>query len=475
MEKDIPPASHRRPALTFWGAAQMVTGSMHLLEAGSTRILLDCGLYQGKRDEARQRNAQFPFHPKQISAVLISHAHIDHCGNLPTLIRQGYNGPIFCTPATRDLLEVMLVDSAKIQEEDAAQLNIQRNYATPWVEPLYTRRDVDQVLNQCETVGYNQFHAISSHAKFRFVEAGHVLGSAMVNAVLTGPQGERSITFTGDLGRRHLPLLRPSAPIPQADLLICESTYGNRVHEAIGTTSAKLYETINRTIQREGKVLIPAFSLGRTQLIIHFLHQGILEGKIPRIPVYIDSPLAADITGVYEAHPECLSDSGKKLLNDGVGVLGGDVVTYIRDFDDSLRISHRPEPAIIVASSGMCDAGRILHHLKQHVDDPRCTVILVSYQAYGTTGRRLLENSPTVKFLGREWNKWIEVVHLDGFSGHADREDFLAYLKPLAGKIGKVRLIHGEREQAEALRNTLLELGYEDVQVPVPGDIVELG
>jgi metallo-beta-lactamase family protein len=210
-------------------------------------------------------------------------------------------------------------------------------------------------------------------------------------------------------------------------------------------------------------------------LIIHFIHQGILEGKIPRIPVYVDSPLAADITGVYEDHPECLSASGQKLLEDGIGILGGDVVTYIREFDDSIRISARPDPAIIIASSGMCDAGRILHHLKQHIDDPRCTVILVSYQAQGTTGRRLLEKSPTVKFAGREWNKWLEVVHLDGFSGHADRDDFLAYLTPLAGKIGKVRLIHGERDQAEALATTLRNLGFADVQVPVPGDIVELG
>lgn len=453
----------------------MVTGSMHLLESGSTKVLLDCGLYQGRREESRQRNAHFPFHPKQIAAVVVSHAHIDHCGNLPSLIRQGFAGPIYSTPATRDLLAVMLVDSAKIQEEDAAHLNIQRQYAEPWVEPLYTRTDVDRVLNQVVAVDYETPREVRRGVRFKFVEAGHVLGSAMVHVeVEAGDDPPHTLTFTGDLGRRSLPLLRHTAPIPSADVLVCESTYGNRTHEPITVTAQKLYDAINRTIDRGGKVLIPAFSLGRTQLVIHFIHKGILENRIPRIPVYVDSPLAADITGVYESHPECLDDEGRQMLQDGVGILGGDVVTYIREFEDSIRVSRRPDPCVVIASSGMCDAGRILHHLKEHVDDPRCTIILVSYQAYGTTGRRLIEKSPTVKFLGREWNKWIEVVHLDGFSGHADRADFLAYLSPLAGKVGKVRLIHGERDQAESLADALRDIGFGDVGVPSPGDVVEL-
>ncbi len=453
----------------------MVTGSMHVLEVGSTKVLLECGLRQGRREEARQRNARFPFQPKKIAAVVISHAHIDHCGNLPSLIRQGFNGPVYCTEATRDLLKIMLVDSAKIQEEDAAHLNIQRHYAEPFVEPLYTRPDVEHVLRQIVPVDYDVPREIRPGIRFKFLEAGHVLGSAMVRVSVDGEFGEQTLMFTGDLGRRNLPLLRHTAAIPPADVLVCESTYGDRIHEPIEVTAEKLFDAINRTIRRDGKVLIPAFSLGRTQLIIHYIHKGILEGHIPRIPVYVDSPLAADITGVYESHPECLDEEGRKMLADGVGILGGDVVTYIREFEDSLRISRRPDPYIVIASSGMCDAGRILHHLQEHVDDPRCTVILVSYQAHGTTGRRLLEMSPTVRFLGKDWNKWLEVVHLDGFSGHADRSDFLAYLTPLAGKVGKVRLIHGEREQAEALAEALRHSGYADVDVPGPGDMVELG
>jgi len=474
MSSSLPSAGSAGVTLTFWGAAQVVTGSMHLLEAGKQKVLLDCGLYQGKRDEARQRNAKFPFTPSRIDAVLLSHAHIDHCGNLPTLIRQGFDGPIYCTPATRDLLAVMLVDSAKIQEEDATHLNILRNFAEPLVEPLYSRAEVDQVLTQCVGIEYGKPRAISGNLRFTFIEAGHVLGSAMVHIEADTPAGPRSLTFTGDLGRRHLPLLRPSAPIPAADVLVCESTYGNRLHEDPEHTRTKLYAAINRTIEREGKVLIPAFSLGRTQLVIHYLQEGIRTGKIPRVPVYVDSPLAANITEVYTMHPECLSDESQEQMKVD-GILGGNLVEYIRDFEDSLRTSQRNSPMIVVASSGMCDAGRIMHHLKQHVDDPRCTVILVSFQAPGTTGRRLLEKSPKVKFMGKEWNKWIEVVHLDGFSAHADRDDFLEYLQPIAGKVGATRLIHGERDQADALAQTMRDMGFSDVSVPVAGDVVKLG
>jgi len=461
-------------SITFWGAAQMVTGSMHVLESGGRTILLDCGLYQGKREDARSRNSKFPFIPRKIDAVLISHAHIDHCGNLPTLIRQGFDGPIYCTPATRDLLAVMLVDSAKIQEEDAARLNIQRQYREPWVQPLYTREDVDQVLAQCVGIDYGMPRVLNDGAQFRFIEAGHVLGSSMIHLLVDTPSGERSLTFTGDLGRRNMPLLRPTAPIPASDVLVCESTYGNRVHEDIEHTLVKLYATINRTIDRGGKVMIPAFSLGRTQLVVHLLQDAVINGKIPRVPIYVDSPLAADITDVYFMHPECLTDASRKRIKDD-GVLGGDFVEYIRDFDDSLRMSARPDPCIVIASSGMCDAGRILHHLKAHVDDPRCTIVLVSFQAPGTTGRKLVDKSPTVRILGRDYNKWLEVVHLDGFSAHADRDDFLEYLKPIAGKVGKTRLIHGEREQAEALAEIMRGMGYGDVEVPQPGDRVILG
>jgi metallo-beta-lactamase family protein len=463
------------PTLTFWGAASSVSGSMHLLEAGNQQILLDCGLHQGRREEARHRNSRFPFHPDQLDACVISHAHIDHCGNLPTLVRQGYSGPVYVTPPTHDLLRVMLRDSAKIQEEEAAHINISRNYAEPWVQPLYTYADVDRAFEQLVSVPFGKEVDVGRGVRFRFHEAGHILGSAIVHAAIDGPGRPRTLTFSGDLGRRGIPLLKPTAAIPPADLLVCESTYGNRLHVPLAETVEKLYQTVRETVARGGKALIPAFSLGRTQLIIHFLQLGLRAGKIPQVPIYVDSPLAAEIAEVYRAHPNGLDPAVAAAVREGHGLLGGDGVTYVRSFEASTELTTKPGRHIVVASSGMCDAGRIVSHLKQVVDDPRCTVILVSYQAHGTTGRRLTEPKPTVYFQGKEWNKWINVVHLEGFSGHADKDDFLAYLAPLAGRIGKVRLIHGERDQAEALAETLRGVGFADVAVPQPGDRETVG
>lgn len=452
----------------------MVTGSMHLIEHNGRKVLLDCGMYQGRREEARLRNAEFPFPPSSLSGVFISHAHIDHCGNVPTLVRLGYDGPIFVTAATYDLMKVMLADSARIQEEDAAYLNIRREYAEPLIEPLYSHRDVDAALHQCEIVGYGEERELGSDFRFRFDEAGHVIGSGMIHLKLQSEHKTHRISFTGDLGRRNIPLLRPSAPVPEADLLVCESTYGNRIHKNIDETVEQLYAIINRTFERGGKVLIPAFSLGRCQLILHYVDQGIREGKIPARTLYVDSPLAGRVMNVYRKHPEALTDEARDAVTDRTSFLHSEHIHFVEDFDESLAISGRSDPCVIIAASGMCDAGRIQHHLKNHIDDPRSTVVLVSYQAPGTVGRRLLDNNPTVRFMGKDWNKWIDVVHLDGFSAHADQDDFRAYLQPLAGKVAKVRLIHGEREQAEALAAMLLEMGFPDVSIPEPGEALRL-
>jgi len=331
------------------------------------------------------------------------------------------------------------------------------------------------VFARLVSVPYGRDADATKTIRFRFIEAGHVLGSAMVHAVVAAPDRDRTLTFSGDMGRRGLPILKPTGTIPPADVLVCESTYGNRTHRSFAETVEKLYAAIRNTVDREGKVLIPAFSLGRTQLIIHVLQQGLRENKIPQIPIYVDSPLASEVAAVYRSHPNSLSAEIAQALREGHGLLGGDGVSYVRDFEESTRLASRPGPSVIIAASGMCDAGRIQQHLKQLVDDPRCSIILVSYQAQGTTGRRLLEPKPTVRFQGRDWNKWLDVIHLDGFSGHADKNDFIAYLKPLVGHVGKVRLIHGEREQAAALADTLRELGFDDVAVPAPGDRALLG
>jgi metallo-beta-lactamase family protein len=369
----------------------------------------------------------------------------------------------------------MLADSAKIQEEDAAHLNIARNYAEPWVQPLYTHPDVDRTFRQVVQVPYGRDVDVTKSVRFRFIEAGHILGSAMIHLTVAGPDRDRTLSFSGDMGRRGLPILKPTGDIPPADLLVCESTYGNRLHPSFRETVEKLYQAIRDTIKKDGKVLIPAFSLGRTQLIIHVLQLGLRERQIPTMPIFVDSPLASEVAEVYRAHPTSLSPEIAQALREGHGLLGGDGVTYVHEFEQSTSLATRPGPAVIIASSGMCDAGRIQQHLKQLVDDPRCTIVLVSFQAPGTVGRKLMEPKPTVRFQGRDWNKWIDVVHLDGFSGHADKDDFLAYLTPLAAKVGKVRLIHGEREQAEALADTLRELGFPDVAVPAPGDRVVIG
>jgi len=462
------------PTVTFWGATGDISGSMHVLRVGRHDYLLDCGLHHGRNLEARHRNSHFPFHPQQIRAVLVSHAHIDHCGNLPTLVRQGFRGPIYCTPATADLLPVMLTDAARIQEEDAAFLNHARHFAEPLVEPLYTQRDVEGALRYVRPVPYGREVELSPQARFRFLEAGHILGAAICHLVLQGPQREHHLVFSGDLGRRGQPLLRPTSPLPPADVLICESVYGDRRHSSFAETVERLYQVIRQTVARGGKVLIPAFSLGRIQMIIYVLQTGLRQQAFPRIPIYVDSPLAHQVAEVYRAHTDCLAPDVAEAIRQGRGLLGGDGIQYVEDFQFSLRLASQPGPAIILTASGMCDAGRIQHHLSQLIDDPRCSLVLVSYQAEGTLGRRLLEPRPTVTFQGRTWNKWIDIIHLDGFSAHADRDDFEAYLRPLVGRIHKIRLIHGERPQAESLARHLRQLGFSDVEVPWPGDSVTL-
>ena len=478
MITQIEPDTHtttREPRVTFWGAVQSVSGSMHLLETGDHKILIDCGLHQGRREEVRARNGRFPFHPRQIDALIVSHAHVDHTGNVPTLVRQGFAGPIYCTPATRDLIAVMLADSARIQEEDAAHINHARGFAEPQVPPLYTQADVDETLARVVAVPYNRPQEVVRNVRFRLINSGHIIGAAMVHVEVEYEGRTRTLTYTGDLGRRDMPMLRPTAAVPPADVVVCESTYGGRTHEPFEKSATKLWDVVRTTLARGGKALIPSFSLGRAQLIVHYLRQGIRSGQLPDFPVYVDSPLAADVADIYRSHTDCLRPELELSLKDDPEFLGSADVHYVRSFEESLRLSTRKGPCVIVASSGMCDAGRIVEHLKHNVDDPRCTVILVSFQAAGTTGRRLLEPKPTVRFLNRDWNKWADVVKLDGFSGHADQEDFRTQLAPLVGKVGKIRLVHGEREQAEALARALREMGFDDVGIPGAGETVVLG
>ena len=458
------------PAVTFWGATRTVTGSMHLLSAAGKTILLDCGLFQGHRAESVRRNRDFPFRAKDIDAVILSHAHIDHCGNLPNLVRRGFAGPIYCTPATRALAAVMLGDAVKIQAEDAAYLNRKRGPGEPKVEPLYDDRDVFRTLHRLQSVRYGARVAIGKGIEVTFADAGHLLGSAMVSVRIDGPAGERRLTFTGDVGRPGLPILRDPEPVAPCDLLITESTYGGHTHEPVSETAEQLGEVVRRTADRGGKVIVPAFAVGRTQTLIYFLHQLIRAGKLPAIPIFVDSPMATRATEVFRAHPECFDEETLALLAAHPELFGGQHVRYVESVHESVELNTRVGPCVIIAASGMCEAGRVLHHLKHHLPDARNTVLIAGYQAEATLGRRLVERQPEVRVLGGVCPVKAEIVVLNGLSSHADHGDLLRMLGPLAGSTARVRLVHGEPDRAMKLAEGLRGLGFADVAIPDRGE-----
>ncbi len=441
---------------------------MHLVESGPYRLLLDCGLHRcASREEAHQRNRHFPFDPESIDAVILSHAHIDHCGNLPNLVRQGFSGPIYCTPSTQDLISVMLADTARIQESDAqvtATVGGRRS-SQPRHRPLYTRRDASETVQRCVPVEYDHPVAVNPDVQLRFTDAGHILGSAIVSLKLLHGGREYRLTFTGDLGRRGLPYLRDPSPVPAGDLVICESTYGGRTHETHEGMAAKMSDVVRRTVARGGKVLIPAFSLGRTQIVVHYLRRWMADGILPQLPIHVDSPLAEEISLIYDEYPHHVPGSSDDDLD----------VEFIQSQDEARHRSTQQDPCVIVASGGMCEGGRIVQHLRHHIDDPRSSIVLVSYQAPQSLGAMMLEHRPTVSFHGRKWNKWAEVAEVNGFSGHADHNDFQALLGSAVGLTGRVRLVHGEPAQSEALAGMLTGMGFADVGAPCREEVVGVG
>jgi metallo-beta-lactamase family protein len=428
---------------------------MHLVEDGTRRFLLDCGKVQGLRDEVREQTSRFPFDPATIDAVILSHAHVDHCGNLPVLVREGFSGPIYCTPATRELLGVVLADSARIHEEDARVAHLLGRTLVP--RPTHiSHRDVAQTLGQCVSIPYDEPRTIASDVQLRLVDAGHVLGSAMVQLSFSHPRRTYRIGFTGDLGRRGLPFLRDAQPVPECDLLLSESTYGGRRHDTCEQMRDRLAAVVQQTAEQGGKVLLPAFSLGRTQLVLYYVQTWMRQGILPRLPIYVDSPMARLIAGVCNRYPE--SFQVRSHPDDPP-------LHYIGSVEESRHVSQERGPALIIASGGMCDGGRISQHLRYHIDDPRACLVLVSYQAPCTLGSRLLERGPTVRFHGQTWNKWLRVEQMNGFSGHADHDDLLHYLTPLAGSVRQLRLVHGEPEAGAALLPDLRRLGFEDADM----------
>lgn len=463
------------PTLRCFGAVRTVTGSMHLVEANGDRILLDCGLFQGRRAESREKNKNFPFDPREITAVVLSHAHIDHAGNLPNLVKQGYQGEIVCTTATRDLAEIMLEDSASIQEKDAEFLNrrrAKRGEKNDVVEPLYTIEDARRSAGHLRGIPYHYQVEVGRGVTVEFFDAGHILGSASVLLTIEAAKSggrTRRLAFTGDVGRANMPIIRDPEPCPRADLAITESTYGDRLHPPIEDQAARLREVIERTAARGGKAIVPAFSVGRTQNLVYCLHQLFLAGELPALPIYVDSPLSSKATMVYRAHPECYdAETQAAFLEYGRDPFGFSRLTYITAVEDSIALNDRKEPCVIIAASGMCEAGRILHHLKNNIEDPRNTILIVGFQAENTLGRRLVDRVEKVKIYGEEYALRAEVATLDGLSAHADREGLLANFRGERRAAQRAVIVHGEVTQSEALRARLAEVGVEGA-IPVVG------
>ena len=451
--------------LTFWGAARTVTGSMHQLEADGKRYLLDCGMYQGRRKEAEQRNRHFPFPPSSIDAVILSHAHIDHSGNLPLLVKNGFSGPIYTTPATADLAHPMLLDTAHIQEKDVEFLNKRRQYrGEDEIDPLYTTADAEQTLPLFQPVPYYTPKPLSVKLAYEAHDAGHILGSSTILLRSTENGREVRLLFSGDLGRPSLPIIRNPDPPPAAEYLIMESTYGGRSHEDEGLVKEKLADVVNRTAAHGGKLIVPAFAVARAQQLALLLHELSDESRIPNIPAFVDSPLAVAVTEVFRRHPECFNDHTRQFLDNGNDPFGFKRLTYIQEASESKKLNDLKGPCVIISASGMCEAGRILHHLRNNLDNPRTTVLITGYQAVDTLGRKLLDGWPEVKVFGEPVRVRASIESLQALSAHADQGELLTWMRPLAGTLKKVFLVHGEPEGAEALQTAIQkEFGVETV------------
>jgi metallo-beta-lactamase family protein len=461
--------------IEFVGAAQTVTGSKHVVRTKHATVLLDCGLFQGKRSESIEKNRSLGIDPRALSAVVLSHAHIDHSGALPILRKLGYEGPVYCTPATRDLCAAMLVDAAMIQESDARFINKQiarGQSGMDHVEPLYGADDVTRLLALMIGVPYERKITIAPGVELTFLDAGHVLGSAITVLAIDEGAATTNLVFTGDLGRRRMPILRDPERPPATDVLIMESTYGDRLHAPIQEMDAKLAEVMTRVIARGGKVIVPSFALERAQEIVFALKSLRRRGLMPHVPVYVDSPLTVKITDVFKLHPECFDSDTRALLAGGESPFEFDELKYVSSVEDSKRIDADTGPAIIISASGMCESGRVLHHLKATIEDPKNAVLIVGFQAPQTLGRRIVEHRPRVRVFGVERDLRAEVVVMNGFSAHADQADLVDFAEQArsGGRLRKVVLVHGEPGPQKVLRELLQGRGIGDVSAPGPGD-----
>ena len=464
--------------IQFLGAAQTVTGSQHLITANGSRVLLECGLFQGKRRESFERNRNLPFDGASVDALILSHAHIDHSGNIPNLVRNGFRGSIYCTFATRDLCSAMLRDAAYIQEHDVAYVNKKRaRKGLPPVEPIYTHADAIASLEHFVSVGYEKPVTIAPGVRCTFLDAGHILGSAIVLLEIEEGGRQTRLLFSGDLGRQDMPILRDPTPAPPADVLIIESTYGDRLHPPHEEAEQRLCNLIGETCAHGGKVVIPAFAVGRTQEIVYSLHRLASAHKLPDVPIFVDSPLAVNVTEVFRLHPECYDHELREFIAQDrhPDPFGFDRLRYIRNVEDSKALNDLEGPAVIISASGMCEAGRVQHHLKHTIGDPRNAVLIVSWQAPHTLGRRLVERQKVVKIFGQEYPLRARVEVINGYSAHADRNGLLSWVRPIARDLRRAFVVHGDPGPAAALADGLRQLGVRDVAVPKEGDTFQIG
>lgn len=462
--------------INFHGAAQTVTGSQHLLEINGHRLLLDCGLYQGRRSETYERNLKFVYDPRSVDAVILSHAHIDHCGNLPNFVQDGYEGPIYAVPATVDLATIMLADSGRIQESDAEFVNRKRlERGEPMIEPLYTEADAARAAALFCGVNYGEPFEPVPGVTARFVEAGHILGSAAISLEIEEKGRRIHFWFSGDIGRYKLPLLRDPVMPENVDYLLMECTYGDKPHNDPDDAFKEFREVVERTINRGGKVIIPAFAVGRTQELVYDLNMMMYAGHVSPVPVFVDSPLAVNASNVFSRHPECFDAETRWFVQQARHpALDFKMLTYVQSVEESKALNLRKDPMIIISASGMAEVGRILHHLKNNIENPLNTVCIVSWQAPHTLGRRLADREKRIKIFGEPYTVRAEIATIGGLSGHAGQDLLVDYASSTRKTAKKVFLVHGEQKSAAALTEKLTAKKLREVYYPELHSSVEI-
>jgi metallo-beta-lactamase family protein len=464
--------------IQFLGAARTVTGSKHLITtANNKKLLLDCGFFQGKGRDSEQMNRHFGFEPSAIDYLILTHAHIDHSGNIPNLVKQGFKGKIICTKPTFDLCQIMLADSAHIQESDLKFVNKRRiKRGEQPLKPIYSLDDVNKALQLFESYHYSQVIQVCENVKLTFTDSGHILGSAAANIEITENNKTHRICFTGDIGRYNGSILKDPQPFPQADVIICESTYGDRLHDDISLSEKQLFDVVYHTIiEKKGKLIIPAFSLGRTQELVYALDKMEHKKMLPKIKVYVDSPLSVNATAIMRNHPECFNEDVLNYMQHDSNPFGFDNLIYVQDVNQSKMLNGLDEPCIIISASGMVEAGRIKHHVANNIENSKNTILMVGYAEPNSIGGKLRAGNKFIKIFGEEHSVNAEVVVIDSFSAHADYTEMIRYLGCQdKNQIHKIILVHGEYDVQLNFKEKLLDCGFRNIVIPAQGDVITI-